>query len=145
MALVYITCKDSKEAGRISMHLLRKRLITCANIFPIKSLYWWKGKIEKSKEALLILKTRKALQAKVEAEIKKLLRVYLVEKNIITGINERTQDKMLVKCFLLKSPIIKKRKIERPEIINTKVTPPHINPNAAVANPAKIPLKIINL
>ena len=72
MALVYITCKDSKEAGRISMHLLRKRLITCANIFPIKSLYWWKGKIVNGNEVVSIFKTQKKNWTKVKTEIKKM-------------------------------------------------------------------------
>ena len=71
--LIFVTCKNSAEARKIALALLRKKLVACANIVPkIESHYLWKGKIEKSKEALLILKTRKALQAKVEAEIKKL-------------------------------------------------------------------------
>ena len=71
--LIFVTCKNSAEARKIALALLRKRLAACANIVPkIESHYWWKGKIEKSKEALLILKTRKALHGKIEAEIRKL-------------------------------------------------------------------------
>ena len=58
MALAYITCKDRNEAEKISMHLLKKRLVACANIFPIKSMYWWKGKIVKDKEHAVIAKTK---------------------------------------------------------------------------------------
>lgn len=72
MALVYITCKDSKEAGRISMHLLRKRLIACANIFPIKSLYWWKGKIVNDKENVIIAKTKDKNFKRLVYEVKRL-------------------------------------------------------------------------
>jgi len=50
MTLVYITCRDEKEAVKISRHLLNKRLIACSNIHPIRSLYWWKGKIQDGKE-----------------------------------------------------------------------------------------------
>lgn len=72
MMLAYITCKDKKEAERISMHLLRKRLIACANIFPIKSLYWWKVKIVKDSEVVIIAKTSSKNFKKVENEVKKL-------------------------------------------------------------------------
>ena len=72
-ALIFLTCKNSAEARKIALELLRKKLVACANIVPkIESHYLWKSKIEKSKEALLILKTRKGLRKKVEAEIKKM-------------------------------------------------------------------------
>jgi periplasmic divalent cation tolerance protein len=56
--MVYVTCKDEAEARKISLHLLEKRFVACANMFPIKSLYWWKGKIEDDSEAILIMKTQ---------------------------------------------------------------------------------------
>ena len=57
MTIAYITCKDRKEAETISMRLLRKKYIACANIFPIKSMFWWNGKIEKSREFAIIAKS----------------------------------------------------------------------------------------
>ena len=72
MALVYITCRDKKEAGKISMHLLRKRIIACANIFPIKSMYWWKGKIVNDKENVIIAKTLNRKLKQLESEVKKM-------------------------------------------------------------------------
>ena len=72
MTLVYITCKDRKEAEMISNHLLRKRLIACANIFPIKSTYWWKGKITKSNEHVMIAKTSNKNFKKLVIEVKKI-------------------------------------------------------------------------
>ncbi len=57
MTLVYITCKDEEEAVRISKHLLNKRLIACSNMHPIRSMYWWKGKIEDENEVAIIAKT----------------------------------------------------------------------------------------
>ncbi len=56
MKLIYITCKDTEEAEKISKHLLRKRLIACANIFPIKSMYLWEGKITDDNEVVLLAK-----------------------------------------------------------------------------------------
>ena len=72
MTLVYITCKNKKEAEQISLHLLRKRWIACANIFPIKSMYWWSKEIVNEKEHVIILKTNNKNFRKVETEVKKL-------------------------------------------------------------------------
>ncbi|MEM5778381.1 MAG: divalent-cation tolerance protein CutA [Candidatus Aenigmatarchaeota archaeon] len=71
-AFVYVTCSNKKEANKIALHLLDKKLIACANIFPIESLYWWKEKIEKAKEFILIVKTSNKKFKKVENEIKKI-------------------------------------------------------------------------
>ena len=72
MALLYITCKDKKEAENISSRLLRKRLIACANIFPIRSMYWWKNKIVNDNENAIIAKTSDKNFKKAAAEVKKL-------------------------------------------------------------------------
>ncbi|MBI2653658.1 divalent-cation tolerance protein CutA [Candidatus Woesearchaeota archaeon] len=72
MALAYITCKDKKEAEKISIRLLKKRLIACANIFPIKSMYWWEGKIVNDNEHVIIAKTNEKNFKKLENEARKL-------------------------------------------------------------------------
>src|SRR3989344_1565893 len=66
----YITAKSKGEAEKIISALLKKRLIACANMFPVKSQYWWKGKIEKSSEYVIIAKTRKEKEKKIIAEVK---------------------------------------------------------------------------
>lgn len=71
MTLVYITCKDRKEAEKISLHLLKKRLVACANTFPIKSMYRWNGKITNDDEYAVIAKTSGRNFKKAAAEIKK--------------------------------------------------------------------------
>jgi len=70
MISVYITCKDKKEAKRISKHLLEKRLIACSNMFPIESMYWWNNKINEDKEIAIIAKTTKNNFDKIKKEIK---------------------------------------------------------------------------
>ncbi len=72
MTLVYVTCKDKKEAERIALHLLRKRLIACANIFPIKSKYRWKGKLINDNENAIIAKTSNKNFKELEKEVKKI-------------------------------------------------------------------------
>ena len=71
--LCFVTCKDADEARKIADSLLKKRLAGCTQIIAnVESHYWWKGKLEKGNEALLILKTRKELRKSVEDIIKKL-------------------------------------------------------------------------
>ena len=69
---MYMTSKDRKEAEKISMHLLKKRLIACASIFPIKSMYWWKRKIVNSAEYAVLAKTNNKNYKKAVDEIKKI-------------------------------------------------------------------------
>ncbi len=57
--LVIFSTISSEEAGStLIRQLLEERLIACGNLIPrIRSLYWWKGQIEDSAEALIIMKT----------------------------------------------------------------------------------------
>ncbi len=59
-------------AQKIIDELLTKRLVSCVQKREIISSYWWNGKIEKSKEFLLQMKTKKSLYKEVEAEIEKM-------------------------------------------------------------------------
>ncbi len=72
MTLIYITCKDEQEARKISMHLLKERLIACANMHPIQSLYWWQGKIVDNNETVIIAKTLEKNYGKIKEEVKKI-------------------------------------------------------------------------
>ena len=70
MTLIYITCKDEEEAVKISKHLLEKRLIACSNMHPIRSMYWWQGKIQDEKEFVIIAKTVNKNYNKIKANNK---------------------------------------------------------------------------
>jgi periplasmic divalent cation tolerance protein len=66
-ALVLVTAPDLKTARRLAKSALAARLIACANLIPkIESHYRWQGKLEKSAEVLLVLKTTRARLAKLE-------------------------------------------------------------------------------
>jgi len=71
MIFVYITNPNKEEASKIARHLLGKKLIACANIFPINSLYWWKGKIAEENEFVLIAKTINSNFEKVRKEVER--------------------------------------------------------------------------
>ena len=72
MTLVYITCKDEKEAVKISKHLLEKRLIACSNIFPVRSMYFWNGKMQNHKEIVILAKTTEKNYEKIKKEVSKI-------------------------------------------------------------------------
>lgn len=72
MIFIYITCGNKIEAQKISKTLLEKKLVACTNTFPIDSMYFWKGKLQKHKEYVLIAKTVKKNFDKIKKEIKKL-------------------------------------------------------------------------
>jgi periplasmic divalent cation tolerance protein len=72
MALIYITCKDEKEAVKISKHLLNKRLIACSNMHPIRSMYRWNKKIRDEKEFVIIAKTKNKNYKTIKGEVKKI-------------------------------------------------------------------------
>src|SRR4051812_42501056 len=56
--LVFVTAPSRKEAESLARVLVREKLAACVSIVPkIYSSYWWQGKIEKSAESLLIIKT----------------------------------------------------------------------------------------
>ncbi len=57
---IYITASHVQEAERIGVEVVERRLAACANVVKeLRSIYWWKGKLERDDEALLFLKTRR--------------------------------------------------------------------------------------
>ncbi len=67
----YVTCKNQKEAEKIGRTLVGQRLAGCVNIIPkIKSICWWKGKIAKESEALLLAKAPAKNRGKIVAAVK---------------------------------------------------------------------------
>ena len=72
MISVYITCKSMAEAKRIAAKLLESKLIACANIFPVESMFIWEGKLKKEKEAAMFCKAKKENFGKIKEEVKKL-------------------------------------------------------------------------
>lgn len=69
---VFTTTNKKTIAEKIAKLLIKKKLAACIQIFAIKSFYEWKGKIEKAKEWLCIIKTKKIFYEEVEKIIKEL-------------------------------------------------------------------------
>jgi periplasmic divalent cation tolerance protein len=71
--IVLVTCASITEARKIAQRVVERKLAACANIVPrVESIYRWKGKVERAKEVLLVIKTTAARLRKLESEVKRL-------------------------------------------------------------------------
>jgi periplasmic divalent cation tolerance protein len=71
--LVLTTTKARVEAERMAKKIVGEKLAACANVVPsISSTYRWKGKIERSRETLLLIKTSGEKLDKLIERIKEL-------------------------------------------------------------------------
>jgi periplasmic divalent cation tolerance protein len=65
--IVLVTAPSLAVARRLAKGALNARFVACVNIVPkVESHYWWRGKIEKGNEVLLICKTLKPRLADLE-------------------------------------------------------------------------------
>ncbi len=69
--IIVSTCKEEDEEKIVSA-LLNENLAACINSWEVKSSYIWKGKVEKEKERILFIKTRRENYRKVEEKIKEI-------------------------------------------------------------------------
>ena len=70
--IVLVTCGSIQEARRMGRVVVEKKLAACANIVPrIESIYRWKGKVERAREVLMLLKTSAARVPQLEREIER--------------------------------------------------------------------------
>lgn len=70
--IVYITNPNMAVAKKVAEHLLKKRLIGCANFWPVNSVYSWKGKIANEKEVVALVKSTPANWNRIKIEVKKI-------------------------------------------------------------------------
>lgn len=71
--VILVTACSAAEAKRIGRALLKKRLVACVNMLPgVESHYWWKGRIERSRECLMMMKTRRGRFAAITQTVKEL-------------------------------------------------------------------------
>ncbi|MCI4334345.1 MAG: divalent-cation tolerance protein CutA [Thermoplasmata archaeon] len=57
LRLVYVAAANRQEARRLGEGAVERRLAACASYWPIRSVYWWKGAMERSPEQAVLLKT----------------------------------------------------------------------------------------
>jgi periplasmic divalent cation tolerance protein len=65
--LVLSTCPDEATAERLAVDLVDAKVAACVNILgPLRSIYHWKGAVQKDDEMLLIVKTHGDRYSEVE-------------------------------------------------------------------------------
>lgn len=71
--IVLTTLADEQQAETFAATLIERQLGACVNIVgPIRSIYRWKGNIERQREFLLIIKTTSEQASRLEAAFKEL-------------------------------------------------------------------------
>jgi periplasmic divalent cation tolerance protein len=68
----YITHTSEDAALDLCRQLLARKLIACANIFQIRSLYLWEGQPEEGAEWISIVKTSRAAEEALRAAVEEL-------------------------------------------------------------------------
>jgi periplasmic divalent cation tolerance protein len=90
--IVLTTCGSEDEARRIANYLLENRLAACVNLLPrIESIYRWQGKVESSREWLLLIKTTAGKFASVRDAIRE-LHSYELPECIAIAIEDGSPD-----------------------------------------------------
>ena len=93
--VVFVTASGPTEAEKISKALLKEKLAACVNIVRgVRSRYWWKGKIEKASESLIMIKTRKSKVPRLIRKVKK-IHSYAVPEVIALPILQGNSDYLL--------------------------------------------------
>jgi periplasmic divalent cation tolerance protein len=72
--VVLVTCETLTEGRHIARNVVSKRVAACVNVIlsPADSYYTWKGKLERAREYLLVIKTTAKRLPDLEKEVKRL-------------------------------------------------------------------------
>jgi len=89
--IISTTIDTAVKADKLADLIIKNRLAACAQIMPIKSIYRWKGKVERAREFLLFLKTKTSLKSRLIKFIRR-SHPYEVPEiavlNIVDGLND---------------------------------------------------------
>jgi periplasmic divalent cation tolerance protein len=64
--LVMTATDDEAEAARLAEGLVAERLAACVQALPMRSVYRWRGEVDRADETLLLIKTRRDRYPEVE-------------------------------------------------------------------------------
>lgn len=57
LRVVYCAAPDLAVARALADGAVQRRLAACANFWPIRSTYWWHGRVERAEEVAVLFKT----------------------------------------------------------------------------------------
>ena len=64
--VIFITASNKKEGRKIAAALIRQKLAACVNLIDkVDSLFFWKSKIDRACESLLVIKSKKEKLPKI--------------------------------------------------------------------------------
>ncbi len=90
--IVLVTCGSLAEARKVGRSVVEKKLAACTNIVAgVESIYRWKGKVERAREVLLIMKTTAARLRQLEKEMRR-LHSYDVPEFVVVPIVAGSQE-----------------------------------------------------
>jgi periplasmic divalent cation tolerance protein len=90
--IVLVTCGSTTEARNIGRAVVEKKLAACANILAaVESIYRWKGRVDRAREVLVILKTAAGCLRKLEREVKR-MHSYHVPEFIVLPVVEGSRE-----------------------------------------------------
>ena len=73
VCVVLVTCPPGRVARRLAEALISRRLAACVNIVPgMTSIFAWKGRVERARELLLVVKTTQGRFSALEQAVRKL-------------------------------------------------------------------------
>ena len=70
--LALTTEADQQRAEALAQQLLDRSLVACVSLQPVRSLYHWQGRIERSQEVQLLCKTSPSALPALEAAVRAL-------------------------------------------------------------------------
>ena len=85
--VVLVTCGSKGEGRKIAKAVVGAGLAACVNIIsgPVESVYRWKGKVERAKEYMLVMKTTAPRLKELEKEVAR-LHSYEVPEFLVLGV-----------------------------------------------------------
>jgi periplasmic divalent cation tolerance protein len=102
--IVLTTAGSDEQADSIASALVEEKLAACVNVIGgVKSVYRWKGEIEKDNERLLVIKTTEDLFDAVRRRIRE-LHSYELPEVIALPISDGDPDYLAWLCGEVRSP-----------------------------------------
>ena len=92
LVVVQTTVNSQQAAEQLASALLEQRLAACVQIgTPVMSLYRWQGKLERTQEWPLLIKTLAARQQQLEWAIQR-LHPYEVPEYLVSKVDHASPD-----------------------------------------------------